>query len=151
MNGTVLTELNGRSRPVLSVWGSSHDTSGCGFQYGAIPREWRRQGIIDGGRDASFQGNHRCALQKDGLTGAGPTRSATACSMEREHTLRQRSYWTLIFSSFSRLALMDSSTELVPLIHSPPSRRVWRISSDREPKSKISATTVASSPSGVRM
>ncbi len=43
--------------------------------------------------------------------------------MEREHTLRQRSYWVLIFSSLSRLAVMDSSTELVPLIHSPPSRR----------------------------
>jgi hypothetical protein len=55
--------------------------------------------------------------------GFGPTRSATACSMEREHALRQRSYSVLISSSLSRLAVMDSSSELVPLIHSPPSRR----------------------------
>ena len=38
-------------------------------------------------------------------------------------TLRQRSYSVLIFSSLSRLAVMDSRTELVPLIHDPPSRR----------------------------
>jgi hypothetical protein len=38
-------------------------------------------------------------------------------------TLRQRSYSAVIFSSLSRLAVMDSSTELVPLIHVPPSRR----------------------------
>ena len=49
-------------------------------------------------------------------------------------TLRQRSYSVLIFSSLSRLAVMDSSTELVPLIHAPPSRsRDWRISSDTVP------------------
>jgi len=39
------------------------------------------------------------------------------------NTLPQRSYSILIFSSLSRLAAMDSSTELVPLIHAPPSRR----------------------------
>jgi hypothetical protein len=38
-------------------------------------------------------------------------------------TLRQRPYSVLIFSSLSRLAVMDSSTELVPLIHAPPSSR----------------------------
>jgi hypothetical protein len=38
-------------------------------------------------------------------------------------TPRQRSYPVLIFSSLSRLAVMDSSTGLVPLIHAPPSRR----------------------------
>jgi hypothetical protein len=54
---------------------------------------------------------------------SGPTRSATAGLIQREHTLRQRSYSELIFSSLSRLAVMDSSTELVPLIHSQPSRR----------------------------
>jgi len=43
--------------------------------------------------------------------------------MEREHALRHRSYSVLAFSSLSRLAAMDSSTELVPLIHAPPSRR----------------------------
>ena len=50
------------------------------------------------------------------------------CLLERSEdrfidTLRQRSYSVLIFSSLSRLAVMDSSTELVPLIHAPPSRR----------------------------
>jgi hypothetical protein len=48
-------------------------------------------------------------------------------------TLRQRPYSVLIFSSLSRLAIMDSRTELVPLIHDPPSRRDWRISSDKGP------------------
>jgi len=37
--------------------------------------------------------------------------------------IKRRSYSVLIFSSLSRLAVMDSSTELVPLIHAPPSRR----------------------------
>jgi len=79
------------------------------------------------------------------------------CLLERSegrfiNSLRQRSYSALIFSSLSRLAVMDSSTELVPLIHAPPScRRNWRISSDTVPQSKTSVTTVASSPSGVRM
>lgn len=50
------------------------------------------------------------------------------CLLERSEdrfidTLRQRSYSVLIFSSLSTLAVMDSSTELVPLIHAPPSRR----------------------------
>src|SRR6202035_1812568 len=40
------------------------------------------------------------------------------------NTLRQRSYSVLIFSSLSRLAFMDSSTELFPLIHAPPSRNM---------------------------
>jgi len=40
-----------------------------------------------------------------------------------EHSLGQWPYSVLIFSSLSRLAVMDSSTELVPLIHAPPSRR----------------------------
>ena len=45
-------------------------------------------------------------------------------------TLRQRSYLVMIFSSLSRLAVMDSSTEFFPLIHAPPSRnKDWRISS----------------------
>ena len=35
----------------------------------------------------------------------------------------QLPYSTQIFSSFLRLALIDSSTELLPLIHNPPSRR----------------------------
>jgi hypothetical protein len=40
------------------------------------------------------------------------------------------SYSVLIFSSFSRLAAMDWRTELVPLIHVPPSwRRESRTSS----------------------
>src|SRR5580658_8812889 len=60
------------------------------------------------------------------------------------------SYPVLIFSSLSRLAFMDSSTELDPLIQAPSSRRrVWGFS--RGPQSKTSVTTVASSPSGVRM
>jgi hypothetical protein len=43
---------------------------------------------------------------------------------------RQRSYAVVIFSSLSRLAVIDSSTELFPLIHAPPSlNRDWRISS----------------------
>jgi len=37
--------------------------------------------------------------------------------------LRRHSYSVLIFSSLSRLADMESSTELVPLIHDPPSLR----------------------------
>jgi len=50
------------------------------------------------------------------------------CLLERSeerfiNRLRQRPYSLLIFSSLSRLAVMDSSTELVPLIHAPPSRR----------------------------
>jgi hypothetical protein len=63
-------------------------------------------------------------------------------------TLWKRSYSVLIFSSLSRLAAMDSRTGLVPLIHAPPSRRR---SSGKGPESKTSVTTVASSPSGVRM
>jgi len=58
------------------------------------------------------------------------------------------SYPVLMVSSLSRLAVMDSSTELVPLIHAPPS---LRRSSGRGPQSKTSVTTAASSPSGVRM
>jgi hypothetical protein len=54
-------------------------------------------------------------------------------------------------SSLSRLAAMDSTTGLVPLIQAPPSLRTdWRISS-KGPQSKTSVTTVASSPSGVRI
>jgi hypothetical protein len=50
------------------------------------------------------------------------------CLLERSQDrfvdmLRQRPYSVLIFSSLSRLAVMDSSTELVPLIHAPPSCR----------------------------
>jgi hypothetical protein len=52
-----------------------------------------------------------------------PAYGATMDDVIDEHTLRQRSYSVLIFLSFSRLAVMDSRTELVPLIHSPPSRR----------------------------
>ena len=44
-------------------------------------------------------------------------------TQEREHALWHRSYSVLAFSSLSRLAAMDSSTELVPLIHAPPSHR----------------------------
>ena len=57
-----------------------------------------------------------------GATGQG------VCLLERSEdrfiiTLRQRSYSVLIFSSLSRLAVMDSRIELVPLIHAPPSPR----------------------------
>ena len=52
------------------------------------------------------------------------------------------------FWSLSRLAAMDSDTELVPLIHAPPS---LKRSSGKGPKSKTSVTTVALSPSGSRM
>ena len=50
------------------------------------------------------------------------------CLLERSQDrfvdmLRQRPYSVLIFSSLSRLAVMDSRTELVPLIHAPPSLR----------------------------
>jgi len=59
-----------------------------------------------------------------------------------------RCYSVLTFSSLSRVDVMDSSTELLPLIHAPPSRKR---SSGKGPRSKTSVTTVASSPSGVRM
>jgi hypothetical protein len=63
-----------------------------------------------------------------------------------------RSYLVLIFSSLSKLAVMDSRTELLPLIHAPPScSRDWRTPSVTVPESNTSVTTVASSPSGVRM
>ena len=56
----------------------------------------------------------------------------------------------LIFSSLSRLAVMDSSTELFPLIHAPPSRRrIGGFPPARGAWSKTSVTTVASSPSGM--
>ena len=41
------------------------------------------------------------------------------CAARMWHGDRQRSYSVLIFSSLCRLAVMDSSTELVPLIHCP--------------------------------
>jgi hypothetical protein len=67
-------------------------------------------------------------------------------------TIRQRSYSVLILSSLSRVAVMDSSIELFPLIHVPPSLSSdWRISAVTVPQSKTSVTTVASSPSGLRM
>ena len=89
----------------------------------------------------------RLAPTQSRRTGAG------VCMLERPEdrsieTLRQRSYSVQMFSSLSRLAAMDSSTGLVPLIHAPPSRRR---SSGKGPESKTSVTTVAWSPSGVRM
>ena len=73
-------------------------------------------------------------------------------ALEATHTLRRRSYLVMIFPRLSRLAFMDSGTEFFPLIHAPPSRnRDWRISSVTVPQSNTSVTTVASSPSGVRM
>jgi hypothetical protein len=67
----------------------------------------------------------------------GPRVRGSACSNALKtfiDTLRQRPYSVLIFSSLSRLAIMDSSTELFPLIHAPPSRRrESRISSDKGP------------------
>jgi len=58
------------------------------------------------------------------------------------------SYSVLIFSRLSRLADIDSRKELVPLIHTPPSRKR---DSDKGPASNTSVTTVALSPSGSRM
>ena len=66
-------------------------------------------------------------------------------ALEATHALRRRSYLVMIFSSLSRLAVMDASTELFPLIHAPPSRnRDWRISSVTVPWSNTSVTMVAS-------
>jgi hypothetical protein len=65
-----------------------------------------------------------------------------------QHSLWHRFYSMLIFWSLSRLAVMDSDTEVVPLIHAPPS---LKRSSGKGPKSKTSVTTVALSPSGSRM
>lgn len=57
-----------------------------------------------------------------GVTGQG------VCQLERSEdrvldAIQQRSYLVLIFSSISRLAVIDSRTGMVPLIHAPPSRR----------------------------
>jgi hypothetical protein len=58
----------------------------------------------------------------EGRGDVNPLESPVA-SDDRFITVRQRAYSELIFSSLSRVAVMDSSTELVPLIHAPPSRR----------------------------
>jgi hypothetical protein len=82
---------------------------------------------------ANYAGS-RAALQR-----CRPGRCGTGvCPLERSedrfiHPLWQRSYLVLIFSSLSRLAVMDSSTELPPLIHAPPSRRRDRRISSKGP------------------
>ena len=79
----------------------------------------------------------------DGGQAAAPERRKTA-----QQWLWPRFYSVLIFWSLFRLAVMDSDTELVPLIHAPPS---LKRSSGKGPQSKTSVTTVALSPSGSRM
>ena len=56
----------------------------------------------------------------------------------------------MIFSSLSRLAIMESSIEWFPLIHFPPSlnRGTGGLSSGTVPWSNTSVTTVTSSPIG---
>jgi hypothetical protein len=68
-----------------------------------------RNGTAKKRHEAGVRGQGVCLLEPSEDRGIG--------------MLRQRSYSVLIFSSLSRLAAMDSSTELVPLIHAPPSRR----------------------------
>ena len=70
----------------------------------------------------------------------------------RREAERRRTYCVTIFPSRSRLAVMDSRIELFPLIQVPPScNKDWPISSLMVPTSNTSVTTVASSPSGIRM
>lgn len=67
-----------------------------------------------------------CSRRRHGLAGdpRAPDRELPGPRCKKlAALLDERSYTVLIFSSLSRLAVMDSSTELVPLIHAPPSRR----------------------------
>jgi hypothetical protein len=138
-------------RAVTSRW--SHRTADRGPQWAPLrwirPPSPRRPGWF---RPRQAGGDPRGAA----LTSAGRCSTAgrpTECPRGRSvDPLRRRPYCVMTLSSLSRLAAIDSTIVLCPLIHLAPSlNRDRRTSSLTVPGSNTSVTTVAWSPSGVRM